>query len=170
MIARRGHLPLRYRNDPERTAATFPRIDGERWAIPGDLGRIEADGTVTLLGRGASSINTGGEKVFPDEVEGVLKALPEVFDAAVVGIPDERWGERVVAVLVAREGRRIDHVAVDSHCRAHLAAYKVPRRLLVVDEVRRQPSGKVDLAWLRSTAVAAVAIDPEHDAGTGART
>ncbi|HEV7721817.1 MAG TPA: AMP-binding protein, partial [Iamia sp.] len=152
LIARRGHIPIGYRNDPERTAATFPVIAGERWAVPGDLGRVEADGTVTLLGRGASSINTGGEKVFPDEVEAVLKAHPAVFDAAVVGVPDERWGERVVAVVAARAGRPIDADDLDAHCREHLAAFKVPRRLVPVAEVRRLPSGKIDHAWVRETA------------------
>ncbi|QYG93369.1 AMP-binding protein [Iamia sp. SCSIO 61187] len=152
VIARRGHIPLGYRNDPELTAATFPIVGGERWAIPGDLGRVEADGTVTLLGRGASSINTGGEKVFPDEVEAVLKAHPAVFDAAVVGVPDERWGERVVAVIAPRRGRALVADDLDAHCREHLAAFKVPRRIVTVDEVRRLPSGKTDHAWVRKTA------------------
>ncbi|HEU5150935.1 MAG TPA: AMP-binding protein [Iamia sp.] len=153
LIARRGHIPLGYRNDPERTAATFPVIDGQRWAVPGDLGRVEADGTVTLLGRGASSINTGGEKVFPDEVEAVLKAHPAVFDAAVVGVPDERWGERVVAVVAARPGRPVEPDDLDAHCREHLASFKVPRRIVPVGEVRRLPSGKVDHRWVRQAAL-----------------
>jgi len=152
LIARRGHIPLGYRNDPDRTAATFPVVAGQRWAVPGDLGRVEADGTVTLLGRGASSINTGGEKVFPDEVEAVLKAHPAVFDAAVVGVPDERWGERVVAVVAARPGRAVTAEDLDGHCREHLAAFKVPRRVVEVGEVRRLPSGKIDHAWVRKVA------------------
>jgi acyl-CoA synthetase (AMP-forming)/AMP-acid ligase II len=152
MIARRGHIPLGYRNDPERTRRTFPTIDGVRWAVPGDIGRVEADGTVTLLGRGASSINTGGEKVFPDEVEAVLKGHPAVFDAAVVGVPDERWGERVVAVVAWRPGveGRDD---LEAHCREHLAAFKVPRRIVTVDAVHRLPSGKTDHAWVRAAAL-----------------
>jgi acyl-CoA synthetase (AMP-forming)/AMP-acid ligase II len=153
LIARRGHIPLGYRNDPERTATTFPVIAGQRWAVPGDLGRVEADGTVTLLGRGASSINTGGEKVFPDEVEAVLKAHPSVFDAAVVGVPDERWGERVVAVVAARPERPATADDLDAHCREHLASFKVPRRIVPVTEVRRLPSGKVDHRWVRETAL-----------------
>jgi acyl-CoA synthetase (AMP-forming)/AMP-acid ligase II len=157
LIARRGHIPLGYRNDPERTAATFPVIDGVRWAVPGDLGRIEDDGTVTLLGRGASSINTGGEKVYPDEVEAVVKAHPDVFDAAVVGVPDDRWGERVVAVVAARAGRTVDVEALDAHCRSQLADFKVPRRVVEVPEVRRLPSGKTDHAWVRATARTAAA-------------
>ena len=154
LIARRGHIPLGYRNDPEHTRATFPVIDGERWAVPGDVGRVEDDGTVTLLGRGASCINTGGEKVFPDEVEAVLKAHPDVFDAAVVGVPDDRWGERVAAVVAPRPGRTPSDADLDEHCRAHLAAYKVPRTVVTVAEVRRLPSGKADHAWLRATAAA----------------
>jgi acyl-CoA synthetase (AMP-forming)/AMP-acid ligase II len=156
-IARRGHIPLGYRNDPERTAHTFPVIDGVRWAVPGDLGRIEADGAVTLLGRGASSINTGGEKVFPDEVEAVLKAHPSVFDAAVVGVADDRWGERVVAVIAHRPGIAAADVELNAHCRAHLAAFKVPRRTITVDAVRRLASGKTDHAWVRAVARAGVA-------------
>ena len=151
-IARRGPIPLGYRSDPERSATTFPEIDGVRWAVPGDLGRIEADGTVTLLGRGTSSINTGGEKVFPDEVEAVLKAHPAIFDAAVVGVPDERWGERVVAVVAFRPGRAVAAGDLEEHSRAHLAPYKVPRRIIEVDAVRRLPSGKPDQAWVRDTA------------------
>ncbi len=152
LIARRGHIPLGYRNDPVRTAETFPVIDGVRWAVPGDLGRIEDDGTVTLLGRGASSINTGGEKVFPDEVEAVLKAHPAVFDAAVAGVPDDLWGERVTAVVAPRPGVDVDRDDLDAHCRDHLAAFKVPRRIVTVPAVRRLPSGKADHAWVRSVA------------------
>lgn len=158
-LARRGRIPVRYRNDPVRTAATFPTIDEQRWAIPGDLGRMEDDGTVTLLGRGTSCINTGGEKVFPDEVEAVLKAHPAVFDAAVVGVPDPRWGERVVAVVAPRTGATPSDEELDAHCRDHLAAFKVPRRIVAVDGVVRLPSGKTDRSWVRSTAQAAVDIE-----------
>ncbi|HYI60829.1 MAG TPA: AMP-binding protein [Acidimicrobiales bacterium] len=165
LIARRGHIPLGYRNDPVRTAQTFPVLDGVRWAVPGDLGRVEDDGTVTLLGRGASSINTGGEKVFPDEVEAVLKAHPTVFDAAVVGVPDERWGERVTAVVAPRAGATLDRADLEAHCRDHLAAFKVPRRLVEVAAVRRLPSGKADHAWVR--AVARTGPAPRDEAPTG---
>lgn len=158
-LARRGHIPLGYRNDAERTATTFPIIGGERWAIPGDLARLEDDGTVTLLGRGASSINTGGEKVFPDEVEAVLKGHPSVFDAAVVGMPDERWGERVVAVIAPRVGTDPRIAELDAHCRAQLASYKVPRRVLTVTSVRRLASGKTDHAWVRSVARDAIEVE-----------
>lgn len=151
-LARRGPLPIGYHGDPERTAHTFPVIDGERWAIPGDLARVEADGRITLLGRGSASVNTGGEKVFPDEVESVLKAHPGVFDAIVVGVPDDRWGERVTAVVAGRPGLDPTDDELDGHCRAHLAAYKVPRLFARVDSIRRTPTGKPDHVWARDEA------------------
>jgi 3-oxocholest-4-en-26-oate---CoA ligase len=152
-LARRGHIPLGYHGDERRTALTFPTIDGERWSIPGDLARVEADGSVTLLGRGASSINSGGEKVFPEEVEAVLKSHPAVYDAVVVGAPDDRWGERVTALLQVRPGHVIDEDDLVAHCRGQLAPFKVPRRIVTVDQVQRRPSGKLDLRWARELAV-----------------
>ena len=151
-LARKGRIPLGYLGDPQRTAETFVELDGQRWAIPGDLARVEADGSVTLLGRGSSSINSGGEKIFPEEVEMVLKAHPSVFDAVVVGIPDPRFGERVAAVVAARPGRPLDVADLERHCREHLADFKVPRRIVEVEEVRRRPSGKVDLDWAAGVA------------------
>ena len=105
-LARGGHVPLGYYKDPVKTAAMLAEVDGERYAVPGDLARVEDDGTVTLLGRGNTCVNTGGEKVFPEEVEGALKAHPDVFDALVIGVPDERLGQRVAAMVQPREGRR----------------------------------------------------------------
>jgi acyl-CoA synthetase (AMP-forming)/AMP-acid ligase II len=148
-LARRGRMPIGYHGDPEASAETFTVLHGQRWAVPGDLARVEADGSVTLLGRGASSINSGGEKVFPEEVEIVLKAHPAIFDAVVVGVPDERFGERVAAVVQGRSPQQVDHDDLDRHCRSHLAAFKLPRRVVVVDEVLRRPSGKADLTWAR---------------------
>lgn len=153
-LAKRGRIPLGYLGDPARSAETFIELDGQRWAIPGDLARVEADGSITLLGRGASSINSGGEKVFPEEVERVLKAHPDVFDAVVVGTPDDRFGERVAAVVAHRRGRPVDLESLDVHCREHLADFKVPRRVVIVDEVRRRPSGKADLEWAAATVLA----------------
>jgi len=152
-LARRGHVPLGYYHDPEKTAATFPVLDGVRWSVPGDHARIEDDGTITVLGRGSVSINTGGEKVYPEEVESALKSSPDVFDAVVVGVPDERWGERVTAVVQARPGATpaLDQLA--EHTRAQLASYKVPRALVLVDEIVRSPSGKPDYRWARATAI-----------------
>lgn len=153
-LAKRGRLPVGYHGDPERSAETFVELHGQRWAIPGDLARVEADGSITLLGRGASSINSGGEKVFPEEVERVLKAHADVFDAVVVGIPDERFGERVAAVVAPRPDRPVDLADLDGHCRDHLADFKVPRRVVLVEEVRRRPSGKSDLEWATATVLA----------------
>ncbi|HEX7168449.1 MAG TPA: acyl-CoA synthetase [Acidimicrobiales bacterium] len=157
-VARRGRVPLGYYKDEAKSAVTFPVVDGERWAVPGDLATVEADGTITLLGRGSVSINTGGEKVFPEEVEACLKSHATVFDAVVVGVPDERWGQRVTAVVSVREGMEaptVDELA--AHCRASLAGYKVPRSLVVVDAVLRSPSGKPDYRWARERAEAALA-------------
>ena len=153
-LARRGRIPLHYHGDPERSAETFTVLHGQRWAVPGDLARVEADGSITLLGRGTSSINTGGEKVFPGEVEITLKAHPSVFDAVVVGVPDPRFGEIVAAVVAPRAGHHVMAGELDRHCRQHLASFKVPRRLVVVDEVRYRPTGKADLVWARDQLLA----------------
>jgi acyl-CoA synthetase (AMP-forming)/AMP-acid ligase II len=152
-LARRGRLPIGYYNDPEKTAATFVTIDGERWVVPGDLATIEEDGQITVLGRGAVCINSGGEKIFVEEVESVLKACSAVEDAVVVGVPDARWGQRVAAVVSPRRGAAPTLALVATHCRAHLAGYKVPRELHVVDRLVRQPSGKPDYRWAREIAL-----------------
>lgn len=154
MLARGGHIPLGYFKDEVKTAATFVMgADGIRYAIPGDFATVESDGTITLLGRGSVCINTGGEKVYPEEVEGVVKSHPAIFDAVVVGIPDDRWGQRVAAVVQLREG--VDAPGVDElvdHCRSMLAGYKLPRSLVLVDEVVRSPSGKPDYPWAKRVA------------------
>ena len=158
-VARTGNIPLGYYKDPERSAQTFIEVDGTRYAIPGDFATVEADGQVTLLGRGSIVINTGGEKVFPEEVEGVLKSHPDVFDVLVVGVADERWGERVTAVVQAREGRTPSVADLDAHCRTQIAGVQgaeagVPRgpdqpgperqaRLPVGQGVRESTSGDV---------------------------
>ncbi len=144
-VARGGNIPLGYYNDPVKTAETFvvdPR--GNRWSIPGDYATVEADGRITLLGRGSVSINSGGEKIYPEEVEGALKSHPDVFDVLVVGVPDDRWGERVCAVVQPRPGRTPALDALQEHARRHIAGYKVPRDLVVVQEVPRLPNGKPD--------------------------
>ncbi len=151
-LARRGHIPLGYYKDPEKTAATFPVVDGVRWSVPGDHAVVEADGAITLLGRGSVSINTGGEKVYPEEVESVLKGHAAVFDAVVVGVPDARWGERVVAVVQPRPGEAPTLAALQAHARTHLAGYKVPRELVTVTAIMRSPSGKPDYRWARAAA------------------
>ena len=154
-LARRGHIPLGYHKDPEKTAATFLEIDGERWVLPGDYATVEEDGTVTLLGRGSVCINTGGEKVYPEEVEAVLKAHPDVFDAIVVGIPDDRWGQKVAALVQPRPGARPAADDVAAHCRTKLADYKTPRKVVFLDELVRTPVGKPDYRWAKDAAVAA---------------
>ncbi|MFL6238880.1 MAG: acyl-CoA synthetase [Actinomycetes bacterium] len=156
-LARSGHIPLGYYKDEAKTAATFVTDgDGTRWVVPGDFARVEKDGTITLLGRGSVSINTGGEKVFPEEVEAVLKAHPDVFDAVVVGVPDERFAVRVAAVVAPRAGATPTLQTLDQHCRASLAGYKVPRELVIVEQVTRTPAAKPDYRWAKETAVRSV--------------
>ena len=151
-VARRGHIPLAYYNDPEKTAATFVEHGGERWVLTGDVATVLEDGTIQLFGRGSMSINTGGEKVFPEEVEGVLVGHPEVYDAIVVGLPDERWGERVTAVVSRSPGSSVSEDDLVAHCRMKLAAYKVPRGFVFVETVQRSPVGKADYAWAKDVA------------------
>jgi acyl-CoA synthetase (AMP-forming)/AMP-acid ligase II len=155
-LARRGHIPVGYYKDPVKSAATFPEVDGVRWSVPGDDARIEDDGTITLLGRGSVSINTGGEKVYPEEVEAALKADDAVFDAVVVGVPDARWGEQVVALVQLRTGTELDQARLDAEVRSRVAGYKVPRHTLVVDAIVRSPSGKPDYRWGKATALNAL--------------
>lgn len=151
-MARGGNVPLRYHKDPEKSAATFVEIDGRRYAVSGDFAVVEEDGSMTLLGRGSVCINSGGEKIFPEEVEAALKAHPAVFDVVVVGVPDERWGERVAAVVQTRDGVSLTLDDVDAHCREHVAGYKVPRELHVVATIERSPSGKPDYPWAKKIA------------------
>jgi acyl-CoA synthetase (AMP-forming)/AMP-acid ligase II len=151
-IARSGHVPIGYYKDPEKTAATFIEFEGRRWSVPGDFALVEADGTITLLGRGSVSINSGGEKIHPEEVEAAVKSHPDVWDAVVVGVPDERWGQRVAAVIQARPGVAPDLASIQDHCRQSIARYKVPRELHVVAEMVRSPSGKPDYRWALATA------------------
>lgn len=149
IIAKRGNIPVGYYKDEKKTAETFRTINGVRYAIPGDYATVEADGTVTMLGRGSVSINTGGEKVYPEEVEAALKGHPEVFDALVVGVPDERFGQHVAAVVAPRKGARPSLADLDAFVRNAIAGYKVPRSLWLVDEVKRSPAGKPDYTWAK---------------------
>jgi acyl-CoA synthetase (AMP-forming)/AMP-acid ligase II len=151
-VAKTGRIPIGYYNDPEKTARTFVEVEGKRWSFPGDMATVEEDGTINLLGRGSSCINSGGEKIYPEEVEDAIKAHPDVFDALVVGLPDERWGERVTAVVALRPGSSATAEDVRAHCRSHVAGYKVPKAVHFVDQVPRQPSGKPDYKAAKSIA------------------
>jgi acyl-CoA synthetase (AMP-forming)/AMP-acid ligase II len=147
-IARSGNIPIGYYNDPKKTAEVFITVEGKRFVMPGDFATIEADGSVTLLGRGSICINSGGEKIFPEEVEAVVRNHPDVMDAIVVGAPDERFGQRVAAIIEPRPGHTAPSLEeVQEHCRGHVAGYKVPRQLHVVDLIERSPSGKPDYRW-----------------------
>lgn len=151
-LARTGRIPLGYFKDPVKTAATFPvDADGVRWSVPGDLASIEADGTITVHGRGSASINSGGEKVFPEEVEAALKTHPDVFDAIVVGVPDDRLGECVAVVVQPRPGSPVPTLEqLQEHCRGQVAGYKLPRQLRAVDHVPLTAAGKPDAKAARA--------------------
>jgi acyl-CoA synthetase (AMP-forming)/AMP-acid ligase II len=148
-------MPLRYHNDPEKTAKTFVDVGGTRYAMSGDMATVEADGTITLLGRGSQCINTGGEKVFPEEVEAALREHDAVYDVLVVGAPDDRWGQRVVAIVQPAAGASPTADELREHCRTRIAGYKVPKDVLFVDRVVRSPSGKADYRWAADVALSA---------------
>lgn len=154
-LAQRGHVPLGYYNDPAKTAETFFQKGDERWVLLGDMATVDEHGIVTVLGRGSQCINTGGEKVYPEEVEQALKSHPDVYDALVAGVPDAKWGNHVAAVVQLRTGApALDLETVQTHCRTRLAGYKIPRQLVITDRIERSPSGKADYRWARSVAAA----------------
>jgi len=147
-LGRKGNIPQGYLGDPVKTAEVFRTgPDGTRYVVPGDFARLEEDGRITLLGRGSATINSGGEKIFTEEVEGAVKAHPEVYDAIVVGIPHPRWGQTVAVVVQPREGRAPSLESIQEHCRTKIAGYKVPRVMRVVEQTQRTPTGKPDLQW-----------------------
>jgi acyl-CoA synthetase (AMP-forming)/AMP-acid ligase II len=160
-LARGGHVPLGYYKDPVKTAAMFAEVDGERFVVPGDWAKVEEDGSITLLGRGNVCINTGGEKVFPEEVEGAIKEHPDVFDSLVIGIPDERLGQRVAAIVQPRPGANLDLAALEAVVRRNVAGYKVPRTVWLTEEIGRTPSGKADYVWARKFADAKLGAGAE---------
>ena len=145
-------LPVGYYKDSEKTELTFPTINGRRWSIPGDWASVEKDGSITLLGRGSECINTGGEKVFPEEVEEALKINPLVIDCNVVGLPDERWGQAVTAVVEVKKGETLEEAELLNDVRERLAGYKVPKSVVFVEKLKRGPNGKSDYRWARETA------------------
>jgi acyl-CoA synthetase (AMP-forming)/AMP-acid ligase II len=142
IFARSGYIPVGYYNDPEKTAKTIVDVDGKPWLLLGDEARLEEDDTITVFGRGSNCINSGGEKIFPEEVEQALKAHPDIFDCLVVATPDERFGSKVTAVVQVRGNTRLSLASLQEEARKHIAGYKVPRELHVVEEVPRAPSGK----------------------------
>jgi acyl-CoA synthetase (AMP-forming)/AMP-acid ligase II len=156
-VAVGGYVPVGYYKDPEKSAATFIEYEGKRYSCPGDYATVEADGSLTLLGRGSVCINTGGEKVYPEEVEEVLKTYPTVRDAVAVGVPDERFGEAITAVVELDDGAELDPADVISHVKTKLAAYKAPKQVLSVDTIGRAPNGKVDYKRLKAYATEKVA-------------
>ena len=157
-VALPGRTPIGYYKDEAKSAQTFVVIDGERYSIPGDYATVEADGTVTLLGRGSQCINTGGEKVYPEEVEECLKLHPTVADVAVVGVPDEKWGEAITALVEPHAGEVVDPADLIGHVKSRLAAYKAPKRVIAVTSIGRAANGKLDYKTLRSTAIDAPAV------------
>ena len=155
LVAVSGFLPIGYYKDPEKSARTFLTFEGIRWSVPGDWAEVNKDGSLKLLGRGSQCINTGGEKVFPEEVEEAARRCAGVRDVLVVGLPDERWGQRVTAVVEAEPGQVFDRAEFDRVCRTHLSGYKVPRTVVMAERIRRSPAGKADYAWAKSFAEAA---------------
>ena len=155
-VARTGNTPIGYYNDPVKTAETFVTINGKLWAVSGDAARRDGDGMITVFGRGSTCINTGGEKVFPEEVEEALRSHPAIFDAVVAGQPDDRWGQRVIAVVSCRPGQEApSYETLKAFLAERLAGYKVPKALLWVDEVKRSPAGKQDYRWASELAAGA---------------
>ncbi len=151
MIAKKGNIPVGYYKDEEKTRQTFRTYNGVRYAIPGDFAEVDEDGSVTMLGRGSQSINSGGEKIYPEEVEAALKGHPDVFDALVVGVPDERFGNCVAAVVHRRPGTTPTLAELDTFVRNEIAGYKVPRKVWWVEEIHRTPAGKPDYRWAKDT-------------------
>ncbi len=147
-----GNIPIGYYKDPQKSAETFREIDGIRYSFPGDFATVEADGSITLLGRGSKCINTAGEKVFPEEVEEAIKKDSAIFDCLVVGLPDEKFGQRVVAVASFKEGREVDESTLREGTRVHLAGYKLPKQIFFVPTVQRAANGKADYKWAEATA------------------
>ncbi len=155
-IARHGHTPVGYFGDPVKTAETFKMIGGTLWAVSGDSGRLDADEKITMFGRGSTCINTGGEKVFPEEVEEALRAHPAILDAVVAGQKDDRWGERVIGIVSPRAGQeRPEDAALKAFLTERLAGYKVPKSVIWVDSVKRSPAGKQDYRWAKEVAATA---------------
>jgi fatty-acyl-CoA synthase len=153
-FAQMGRVPLGYFADADKTARTFPEIEGTRYSVPGDRARFLDDGRIEVLGRDSVTINSGGEKIFAEEVEHALKLHPAVYDAVVCGRPSDRWGQEVVAIVTLREGARATEKDLSDECTRHIARYKLPKAFLFRDEIVRSPSGKADYRWAKAQAAA----------------
>jgi len=160
-LAREGYVPLGYYDDPDKTARTFPEIDGVRYSVPGDRAMLEADGRLKLLGRDSVTINSGGEKIFAEEVELALKDHPGVYDAIVCGTPNTRFGSQVTALVQLREGHAPTESELKAHANQSIAAYKLPRALIVVEQIVRAPSGKADYRWAKERAMKELGIEAD---------
>jgi fatty-acyl-CoA synthase len=159
IFSRTGHIACGYWRDPDKTREVFVTVDGRRWILTGDRAKLEPDGLIRLYGRDSSSINTGGEKVFAEEVEGAVRSHPAVIDAVVIGIPDPRWGQAVAAVVALRHDATLDVKELRDFCSVKLSRYKLPRSIFVAPEIRRSPSGKADLRWAKAFAADAMAAN-----------
>jgi acyl-CoA synthetase (AMP-forming)/AMP-acid ligase II len=149
-LAQKGWVPLGYYGDADNTARTFPEIDGVRYSVPGDRARHLANGDIELLGRDSVTINSGGEKIFAEEVEGAIAGHPAVHDVVVVGRPSERWGQEVVALVELSAGATAAADEIVSHASEHIARYKLPKHVLFLDKIQRSPSGKADYRWAKA--------------------
>jgi acyl-CoA synthetase (AMP-forming)/AMP-acid ligase II len=167
-LARGGSVPVGYYKDPEKSAATFVEIDGKRYSIPGDFARIEEGNRVTMLGRGSNCVNTGGEKVFPEEVEMAIKRHPAVYDVLVVGIPDEKYGQAVAAVVQPREGKTLELEELREFLREFLSGYKLPRAMTFVEEIPRNATGKAQYPQAKELMLAAKAKAVTDNEGANA--
>jgi fatty-acyl-CoA synthase len=153
-LAQEGRVPLGYLGDPEKTARTFPVIDGVRYSVPGDRARLTAENLIELYGRDSVTINSGGEKIFAEEVEQALAHHPDVYDVVVAGRPSERWGQEVVAVVQLRNGATVDEASLLAEAQAHIARFKLPKAFRFVDHIQRSPSGKADYRWAKEQVAA----------------
>ena len=152
-LAQEGRVPLGYLGDQAKTERTFPVIGGVRYSVPGDRANYTADGQLQLHGRDSVTINSGGEKIFAEEVEQALAHHPAVYDAVVTGRPSERWGNEVVAIVQVRPGFEVEPAALLEECEKHIARYKLPKDIVFVDKVLRSPAGKADYRWAKEQAL-----------------
>jgi fatty-acyl-CoA synthase len=159
-LARTGHIPLGYYKDAAKTAERFVTVAGVRYVLPGDLATVEDDGRITVYGRGSNCINTGGEKVFPEEVEEALKTFPGVVDSVVVGLPDEKFGEAITAVVEPQPGEKIEADELIAHVKGRLASFKAPKSVVTIDTIGRAANGKVDYKRMKAYAADELGIAP----------